>query len=689
VRTGTLVIIILICALLTAQARAQSEGGGFLGLAISEPAKVTDAMAQQSFGAPTAEEFLKAWRLRVEDRGALVLNVLPGHAAEQVGIIPGDLIVALNGVAVVSSDQFQRRVGAMQPGAEVGLALLRGGRNKQIAARLGRRPAEYPAVPGAMPEFEARKVAPPSDVMSLLVTPEESAKALGDDFSPAPAENPDYDAAVKLYRESRLATAEGLVLAGPIAFGADGSAVARVGDEVLKLNGKPIATPVGFAFEILKYEDAGKFPLTLDLRGAEGTAENARTVLIQNARDADRAAAALFFTDEDRVLLWLLDFFPPDSAKNAEEQKRLCPQSRDGASFPFPAEVFSSRIAILREGAQAPISGTPGEPGEIPPASSQPQSDEALLCAPGDILVRMPWRQPDPNRFAGSLLFIHDGRRTLVEDRTLKADFSLRAGSVLKACLEPARLQARQLLECIVAARELRLTKLAEDAAAFLPAAYPDSKEAAALSAHDRAIQLAAWHARLREGAAAGDIRPAIEAARALLRGDSQGRYGREAKQFMDCVNAAAGVRIARAEKLLDAGDAAGARREAAPVARAVPEDARLAGLLGRCDDVDTLQFGRGALDKGQLRHARLMAEAVLARNPNGAEAKPAQQLLDAVRSSAKSRTDRANRLLDAGDADSAREELAPALQAFPDDPAALAAWNRSQPPAKKIPPEK
>jgi hypothetical protein len=326
---------------------------------------------------------------------------------------------------------------------------------------------------------------------------------------------------------------------------------------------------MGFAFEILKHKDAGELPLTLDVRGAEGTQEEGRTLSIVNARDADRAAAALFFTDEDRVLLWLLDLSPADVAPNMDEHKSL------------------------------------------------------------------------------------------------------------------ARLQSHQLLECVIAARALRLPKFAENAASFLLAAYPDSTEAAALNAHDQPIQLAAWHAQLRQGAAAGDIRMAVEAAQAILGKDTQGRYGQEAKRFMDCVNAAAAVHIARAEKLLDSGDVAGARQETASVARAVPENARLASLLGRCDDLNTLQTGRRALADGQLRRARLMAEAVLARDPKGAAVKPAQQLLDDVRSSAKSRTDRANRLLDEGDADSAREELAPVLQAFPDDPAATAAWRRVQPPVK------
>lgn len=658
-------IPLLLSALLTIPAAAQSDAQAFLGAAISAPARIDDEAAQQFFGARTAAEFLTAWRLRAGDRGALVSGVLPGLPADQFGIIPGDLIVAVNGAEVASPENLQRLIGAMRPGAEVSLTLLRAGREKNIAVRLEPRPAQYPPVTLPKPESEIPPVPPPPVWTPALVTPAEAAKALGEDFGPEPAAaGPDYDAAVKLYRESPVARAEGLLLAGPLTLGAGDAAVARAGDELLKLDGKPIATPMGFAFEIRKHEGIGDFPLMLDLRASEGAEGPARTLGIGNSRDADRAAAVLFFTDEDRVLLWLLDFFPPDSAKNAEEQRGLSPQAGDSARFAFPAVVLTAPVTLRYDGGDS--------------AHPQPLQGQEVRCAPGDILVRTQWMQPAPDRLEDSLLFIHDGRRAWLEG----ANWNPLVAHRSEWC-EPVRLQARQLLECVVAARALRLAKLAEEAEGLLLAAYPGSKEAAALSAHDRPIQLAAWHARLRESAAVGDIRPAVEAARALLGMDPQGRYGQEAMRFMDCVQAAAAARIARAGKLLDAGDAAGAREETATVASAFPEDARLASLLGRCDDVTTLQDGRRALDRGQLRRARLMAEAVIARDSGGVEAKPAQQLLDDVRRSAKSQTDRANRLLDAGDVASAREELAPVLQAFPDDPAALAAWNRSRPAAK------
>ncbi|MGO8705740.1 MAG: PDZ domain-containing protein [Candidatus Brocadiia bacterium] len=654
---------VLLCAFLAAPAQAQSEAPGFLGVAISEPARMDDASALMYFGAPNAQAFLQAWRLRAEDRGALVINVLPGRAADQCGIIPGDLIVTVNGVEIATASQFQRLVAAMHADAEVTLDLLRAGREKKLIVRLGARPREYPLAFLETPEAEAPKAAPPEGT-ALLVTPEEAAKALGGDFAPEPSTDPDYDAAVKLYRESPVANAEGLLLAGPIPLGPGDSLGARVGDEILRLGGKPVATPMGFADAILKHKAALDLPVALGLRGALAGTEKPRTALIENERDADCAAAAPFFTDEDRIYFWLLDFFPPDSAKNLEEQKALSPQTRDGVRFPFPAVVVTAPVKLHYDG--------------FDPATAQPQGRREVPCAPGNILVRTQWMRPDANRREDALLFIREGRRTLVMGANWDPPVERRCD-----WCEPARLQARQLLECVVAARSLRLPKLAEDAAAFLAAACPGSKEAAALEAHDRPIQLAAWHARLRAEAAAGDVRSAVEAARAMLGKDPQGRYGREAKRFMECVNSAVEARIARAQKLLDAGDAAGARRETAPAAQAVPEDARLAAVLGRCDDVDTLKSGRRALEAGELRRARLMAEGVIARHADGAGEKPARQLLDDVRSSAESRTGRANRLLDAGDAASAREVLAPVLEAFPDDPAALAAWNRSRPSPK------
>ena len=251
------------------------------------------------------------------------------------------------------------------------------------------------------------------------------------------------------------------------------------------------------------------------------------SVRIENARDADRAAAALFFTDEDRVFLWLLDFFPPDSAKNAEQQKDLSPPDRDGARFPFPAVVLTAPVTFHYDG--------------FNPATSQPIRAQEVRCAPGDILVRTQWMQPDPDRRTDSLLFIHDGRRTLVEG----ANWNPRVAGRCEWC-EPARLQARQLLECVAAARALRLTKLAEDAEAFSWRRIP-MKEAAALSAHatgHRVRRRARPVARRRRR---GRYPPGHRGGPGASRPGSAGTLWPEAKKFMDCVNTAAAVRIERA----------------------------------------------------------------------------------------------------------------------------------------------
>jgi hypothetical protein len=650
--------------------------GAFLGIGVAAPAQVVDLTAQQLFHVSSAEEFLRAWRLRADDRGALVIQVLPGHAADRFGIILGDLITAVNGVEVPDPDEFPLMINAMHPGDEVALTLLRAGREKQIAVRLGTRPPEYPlfVIPRAE-TFNPGKP-PPAPDGTLLVDPESALKAMEEAFGHEPAaQNPLYDEAVKLYRGSRVARAEGLLLAAPIALGPGETGIAHAGDEVLRVAGRPVATPTGFSSGLLERRTPISPFVTLEVR-AEGSPET-RTLKIEAAGDAAPGAAARFFTDEDRIFLWLLDFFPADSAKNAEEQAALRPMPAD-SRFVFPAVVITQPVTLHYDAKDA--------------SDSQRILSQELRCVPGDILVSAQWMQPGAEGLEDSVLWIHDGQRAWIEGENWNPRAAdLAAGGQFRSCdwCRPARLQARQILECVVGARALRLTELGENAAALLSAAHPDSSEAAALRAHDRAIRLAAMRARLCECVAAGDGRSAGEAARGLLSEDPQGRYGLEAAKFIELVNASAADRTARAEKLLADGDVAGARREVSPLTLVVPEDARLAAVLGRCDDLDTLRAGRRALEQSQLRRARLLAEAVLARDPKGVEARAAQQFLDDVRAAAKSRTDRANRYLDQGDAESARDELAPALQAFPDDPAAQAAWTRARQPPKTLPPQK
>ena len=57
--------------------------------------------------------------------GAVVLNVVPGGAAAQAGIEPGDVIVAYNGMPVSRQNELVAMVTATRPGTTVPVLVVR------------------------------------------------------------------------------------------------------------------------------------------------------------------------------------------------------------------------------------------------------------------------------------------------------------------------------------------------------------------------------------------------------------------------------------------------------------------------------------------------------------------------------------------------------------------------------------
>jgi Do/DeqQ family serine protease len=72
-----------------------------------------------------------------EARGVIISQVQPGSAAERAGLKQGDIITALNGVAVDTPNAFRNQIAGTAPGAEVRLTIVRDNREQQISAKLG------------------------------------------------------------------------------------------------------------------------------------------------------------------------------------------------------------------------------------------------------------------------------------------------------------------------------------------------------------------------------------------------------------------------------------------------------------------------------------------------------------------------------------------------------------------------
>ena len=80
--------------------------------------------------------------LKVDHTHALlVVGVEPNGPAEVAGVIIGDILVALDGKAVIESDTVQGILDPETVGKSVDLRLVRGGQEKHLSATVAERPA--------------------------------------------------------------------------------------------------------------------------------------------------------------------------------------------------------------------------------------------------------------------------------------------------------------------------------------------------------------------------------------------------------------------------------------------------------------------------------------------------------------------------------------------------------------------
>jgi C-terminal processing protease CtpA/Prc len=81
-----------------------------------------------------------------EQAGIMIVEVLPGTAADQAGLNERDVIVGLNDErfkAPLNLSDFPKQISRMPPGTNVVLSVLRNGTKIKIRAKLGARPLEY------------------------------------------------------------------------------------------------------------------------------------------------------------------------------------------------------------------------------------------------------------------------------------------------------------------------------------------------------------------------------------------------------------------------------------------------------------------------------------------------------------------------------------------------------------------
>ena len=118
-------IVLLGLTLLAGGARAQEAGAGWLGVELKDLTKEeADALGWEA------------------PRGAKLVKPVPGGPAEAPGLKPDDILVSLDGVEIESVKALIETVSKKAAGTEIKLAILRAGREKRLALKLGARPAQ-------------------------------------------------------------------------------------------------------------------------------------------------------------------------------------------------------------------------------------------------------------------------------------------------------------------------------------------------------------------------------------------------------------------------------------------------------------------------------------------------------------------------------------------------------------------
>jgi serine protease Do len=131
-----------------------SQTGGSIGLGFAIPVNnarraITDfiqdgAIAYSWLGVQAttlSDEFATELGL-ADNEGAFVSGVYEGSPAADSGLRPGDVITAIAGQEISTSNDLVRTVANLEPGAQVSFEIIRGGNEMTMTVRTGRRTAE-------------------------------------------------------------------------------------------------------------------------------------------------------------------------------------------------------------------------------------------------------------------------------------------------------------------------------------------------------------------------------------------------------------------------------------------------------------------------------------------------------------------------------------------------------------------
>jgi serine protease Do len=131
-----------------------SPSGGSVGIGFAIPSEVAEAVTRQLIAGGRVErgyigatiqnftaEMAEAQGMG-DQKGAIVSDISPGGPSSRAGVQVGDIVVAVNGIAVKSSSDLTRQVARVRSGDVLRLDVIREGKKRVIEVRSGVRPSE-------------------------------------------------------------------------------------------------------------------------------------------------------------------------------------------------------------------------------------------------------------------------------------------------------------------------------------------------------------------------------------------------------------------------------------------------------------------------------------------------------------------------------------------------------------------
>lgn len=130
-----------------------SPSGGSVGIGFAIPADLAEQVIRQLIETGKVERgYLGvgvgdlspalAARLGARGRRGAVIGAIANGGPAEGRLRPGDIVTAVDGVAITSAGGLMRAVAAAGPGRELALSVLRSGRTAEIRVRAARRPLQ-------------------------------------------------------------------------------------------------------------------------------------------------------------------------------------------------------------------------------------------------------------------------------------------------------------------------------------------------------------------------------------------------------------------------------------------------------------------------------------------------------------------------------------------------------------------